>query len=148
MLWGHKYTYIPTKSHKRQSGRHPSEYSTLENTPIGICPWDHLYVRLHNTVTDATKVNNPKVDSTIEYNHACMRGPWKRRQARDSRCTQKFGCATKASTIRPRQYKHDSIEPSSCKSQQGGGDKSQIYPLTMKEIADAYHAHGTLKTLL
>jgi hypothetical protein len=33
------------------------------------------YVRIHNTVADATKINNPKVDSTIEYNHACMRSP-------------------------------------------------------------------------
>jgi hypothetical protein len=54
----------------------------------------------------------------------------------------------KASTIRPRQYKHDSIESSIRKSQQGGGNKSQIYSLTVKKIADAYHAHATLKTLL
>jgi hypothetical protein len=47
----------------------------LENTLIGICPRDHLYVRIHNTVADATKINNPKVDSTIEYTHACMRIP-------------------------------------------------------------------------
>ena len=25
---------------------------------------------------------------------------------------------------------------------------NQIYPLTVKETADAYHAHATLKTLL
>jgi hypothetical protein len=148
MLWGHKYTSIPTKSHKRWSGRHPTEYSTVENTLIGICPRDHLYVRIHNTVADATMVNNPKVDLTIEYNHACMRSPWKRRRARDGRYTQKFGRATKASTIRPRRYKHDSIKPSSRKSQQGGGKKSQIYPLTVKETAYAYHAHATLETLL
>ena len=49
---------------------------------------------------------------------------------------------------RPRRHKHDSIEPSSCKSQQGGGNKSQIYPLTVKETADAYHAHATLEPLL
>ena len=54
----------------------------------------------------------------------------------------------KLSHIRPRRYKHGSIEPSSRKSQQGGGNKSQIYPLTVKETADAYHAHATLKTLL
>ncbi len=54
----------------------------------------------------------------------------------------------KLAHIRPRRYKHDSIEPSSRKSQQGGGNKSQIYPLTVKETADAYHAHVTLKTLL
>ncbi len=48
----------------------------------------------------------------------------------------------------PRQYKYDSIEPSSRKSQQGGGNKSQIYPLIVKETVDAYHAHATLKTLL
>jgi hypothetical protein len=59
-----------------------------------------------------------------------------------------FGRATKVSTIRPRRYKHDSIESSIHKSQQGGGNKSQIYPLTVKEIAGAYHAHATLKTLL
>ena len=102
-------------------------------------------VRIHNTVAHATLVNNSKVNSTIEYIHACMRCPWKRRGARDGQYTQIFGRATKASTIRPRQYKHDSIESSSCKSQQGGGNKSQIYPLTVKEIADAYHAHATLK---
>jgi hypothetical protein len=54
----------------------------------------------------------------------------------------------KASTRRPRRCKHDSIKASIRKSQQGGGNKSQIYPLTVKEIADAYHAHATLKTLL
>ncbi len=54
----------------------------------------------------------------------------------------------KLAQIRPRQYKHDSIESSICKSQQGGGNKSHIYPLTVKEIADAYLAHATLKTFL
>ncbi len=54
----------------------------------------------------------------------------------------------KLAHIRPRRYKHDSIKPSSRKSQQGGGNKSQIYPLTVKETADAYHARATLKTLL
>ena len=54
----------------------------------------------------------------------------------------------KLAHIRPRRHKHGSIEPSSRKSQQGGGNKSQIYPLTVKEIADAYHAHATLKTPL
>ena len=49
---------------------------------------------------------------------------------------------------RPRQYKHDSIELNICKAQQGGGNKSQIYPLTVKETADAYHAHATLEPLL
>ncbi len=53
----------------------------------------------------------------------------------------------KLAQIRPRRYKHDSIESSIHKSQQGGGNKPQIYPLT-KEIADAYHAHATLETLL
>ncbi len=54
----------------------------------------------------------------------------------------------KLAYIRPRRYKHDSIESSIHKSQQGGGNKSQIYPLTVKKTADAYHAHATLKTLL
>jgi hypothetical protein len=54
----------------------------------------------------------------------------------------------KLAHMRPRRYKHDSIKSSICKSQQGGGHKSQIYPLTVKETADAYHAHATLKTLL
>ena len=54
----------------------------------------------------------------------------------------------KLAHIRPRRYEHDSIKSSSRKSQQGGGNKSQIYPLTVKETADAYHAHATLKTLL
>ncbi len=54
----------------------------------------------------------------------------------------------KLAHIRPRQHKHDSSEPSSHTSQQEGGNKSQIYPLTVKETADAYHAHATLKTLL
>ncbi len=54
----------------------------------------------------------------------------------------------KLAQIRPRRYKHDSIKPNIRKSQQGGGNKSQIYPLTVKETADAYHAYATLKTLL
>jgi hypothetical protein len=54
----------------------------------------------------------------------------------------------KLAQIRPRRYKHYSIKSSSHKSQQGGGNKPQIYPLTVKEIADAYHAHATLETLL
>jgi hypothetical protein len=54
----------------------------------------------------------------------------------------------KLAHIRPRQYKHDLIESSIRKSQQGGGNKSQIYPLTVKETADAYHAHATLQKLL
>ncbi len=54
----------------------------------------------------------------------------------------------KLAQIRPRQYKHDSIELSIRKSQQGGGNKPQIYLLTVKAIADAYHAHATLETLL
>ncbi len=54
----------------------------------------------------------------------------------------------KLAHIRPRRYKYDSIESSIHKSQQGGGYTSQIYPLTMKEIADDYHAHVTLETLL
>jgi len=51
----------------------------------------------------------------------------------------------KLAHIRPRRHKHDSSEPSSRKSQQGGGIKSQIYPLTVKETADAYHAHAHSK---
>ncbi len=54
----------------------------------------------------------------------------------------------KLAQIQPRRYKHDSTESSTHKSQQGGRNKSQIYPLTVKETADAYHAHATLKTLL
>ncbi len=54
----------------------------------------------------------------------------------------------KRAHIRPRRHKHDSFEPSSRKSQQGGGNKFQIYPLTVKETAYACHAHATLKTLL
>ncbi len=54
----------------------------------------------------------------------------------------------KLAQIRPRRYKHDSIESSIRKSQEEGGNKPQIYPLTVKEIADAYHAHATLETLL
>ena len=60
----------------------------------------------------------------------------------------KFGHATKAITKRPRQYKHDSIVSSICKSQQRGGNNPKIYPLTVKEIVDAYNAHAKLKTLL
>jgi hypothetical protein len=54
----------------------------------------------------------------------------------------------KLAQIRPRRHKHDSIESSIYKSKQGGGNNSQKYPLTVKEIADAYHAHAALKTLL
>ncbi len=38
----------------------------LEDTLIGICPQDHLYVRIHNTVADVTMVNNPKDNSIID----------------------------------------------------------------------------------
>ncbi len=54
----------------------------------------------------------------------------------------------KLAHIRPRRHTHDSIESSIRKSQQGGVNKSQIYPLTVKETTDAHHAHATLKTLL
>jgi hypothetical protein len=53
-----------------------------------------------------------------------------------------------ATQKRPKRYKHDSDESSICQSQQGGGNKSQIYPLTVKEIVEAYNAHAKLKTLL
>ena len=51
----------------------------------------------------------------------------------------------KLAHIRPRRYKHDSIKSSICKSQQGGGNKPQIYPLTVKEIVEAHNAHAKLK---
>ncbi len=54
----------------------------------------------------------------------------------------------KLAHIRPRRHKHDSSEPSSRKSQQGGGNKSHTYPSTVKETADAYNAHATLEALL
>jgi hypothetical protein len=53
----------------------------------------------------------------------------------------------KAAQKRPRLYKYDSTKSSIHKSQQGGGKKSQIYPLTVKEIVEAYNA-PKLKTLL
>jgi hypothetical protein len=81
-----------------RDGRADTQQSTpLDNTLKRICPRDHLYVWIHNTVADGTMVNNSIVDLTIEYNHACMRRPWKRRRARDSQCAQKLGRATKAS---------------------------------------------------
>jgi hypothetical protein len=59
-----------------RDGHADTQQSTpLDNTLKRICPRDHLYVRIHNTVADATMFNNPKVDLTIEYNHACMRCP-------------------------------------------------------------------------
>ncbi len=59
-----------------RDGRADTQQSTpLDNTLKGICPRDHLYVRIQNTVADATMLYNPKVNSTIEYNHACMRRP-------------------------------------------------------------------------
>jgi hypothetical protein len=83
---------------KRDGWTDTQQSTPLDNSLKGICPRDHLYVQIHNTVADAIKVNNPKVGSTIECTHACMRSPRKRRQARDGRCTQKFGRVTKAST--------------------------------------------------
>ncbi len=74
MLWGHKYMSVPTKSH-RDSRADTQQSTPLDNTLIGICPQDHLYVQMHNTVADAAMFNNPKVDWTIKYNHACMRRP-------------------------------------------------------------------------
>jgi hypothetical protein len=38
MLWGHIYTSIPTISHKRRSGRHPTEYSTGQYSKKGYVP--------------------------------------------------------------------------------------------------------------
>jgi hypothetical protein len=106
-------------------------------------------VRIQNTVADATMVNNPKVNSTTEYNHACIRRPRKRRQTRDGQCTQKVGCATKTSTNRARQYKHDSIESSFfANPSKEEVTNPKIYPLTVTEIVDAYNAHAKLKTLL
>ena len=59
-----------------KDGRVDTQRSTpLNNTLKGICPQDHLYVKIHNTVADVMMVNNTKVNSTIEYNHACMRPP-------------------------------------------------------------------------
>jgi hypothetical protein len=59
-----------------RDGRADTQQSTpLDNTPKGKCPRDHLYVRIQNTVADATMFNNPKADWTIEYNHTCMRRP-------------------------------------------------------------------------
>ncbi len=48
---------------------HIGEYSNRDMSPRSSIRADT------NTVTDATKINNPKVNSTIEYNHACMRSP-------------------------------------------------------------------------
>jgi hypothetical protein len=73
-LWGHKYMSIPTMKISYAMVRLDTQQSaTLNDTLKGICPRDHIYVRIHTTVADATLVNNPKVNSTIEYNHACMR---------------------------------------------------------------------------
>ncbi len=60
---------------KRDGRTDTQQRLPLDNTLKGICPRDNLYVRIHNTVADATKINNPKLDSTIEYAHACMRSP-------------------------------------------------------------------------
>ncbi len=60
---------------KRDGPTDTQQSTPLNNTLKEICPRDHLYVRIHNTVADATKINNPKVNSTIEYTHACMRSP-------------------------------------------------------------------------
>ena len=50
-----------------RDGRVDTQQSTsLNNTLTGICPRDHLHMRIHNTVAGATMVNNPKVNSTIE----------------------------------------------------------------------------------
>ena len=57
----------------RDSQADTKQSTPLNNTLKGICPRDHQYVQIHNTVADATMVNNPKVNLTIEYNHACMR---------------------------------------------------------------------------
>ncbi len=49
----------------RDSRADTQQITPLDNTLTGICPWDHLYVRIYNTVADATIFNNPKVDLTI-----------------------------------------------------------------------------------
>jgi hypothetical protein len=67
-------------------------------------------------------VNNPKVNLTIEYNHACM---WI--HERDGKppemadVLKDLAVPQKAVQKKPRWSKHDSDESSIRKSQQGGG---------------------------
>jgi hypothetical protein len=80
-------------------------------------------VRVHNTVADATMVNNPKVNLTIEYNHACMRVHEREGKPEMADVLKDLVVPQKAAQKRPRQYKHDSDESSIHKSQQRGGSK-------------------------
>jgi hypothetical protein len=84
---------IATISCKRRSRLNIQQSNPPKDTLKGIFPRDHLYARIRNTVADATLVNDLKVNLTNEYNHASMRRPQKRRQARDD-VLKKIGRAT------------------------------------------------------
>ena len=126
MLCGHKYTSIPTISHKRRSGRHPEEYSTERYFLKGICPRDHLNVSIHNTVADVTKINNPRSTRLL----STLMLAWEAHERKDepemADVLKNLVVPQKIAHKRPRRHKHDSIEPSSRKSQQRGGNKSNI----------------------
>ncbi len=92
----------------------------LNDTWKGICPEDHQYVRIHNTVADATMFNKPKVNLTIEYNHACMWVHEREGEPEMTNVLKDLVVPQKASQKRPRRYKHDSDESSIPKSQQRG----------------------------
>ena len=91
-------------------------------------------MRIHNTDEDATLVNDPKVKLTNEYNHASMRHPQKRRQARDGQCTQKLWlCSNEAA-------QKDIDDTNMIQMNQVFANHSKeeaINPLTMKEIVEA-----------
>jgi hypothetical protein len=91
-------------------------------------------VRIHNTVADATLVNNPKVNSTTEYNHACMRRPGKRRRARDGRSTQKSGHATKLAQIDLDNTNMIQLNQVFTNPSKEEAIIPKIYPLTVKRL--------------
>ncbi len=61
---------IPMTKISYETVRLDTQQSTPLNNTIKEYVPEIIYVRIHNPVAQATLVNNPKVNLTIEYNHA------------------------------------------------------------------------------
>jgi hypothetical protein len=94
---------------KRDDRADTQQSTTLDNTLKGICPWDHLFVWIHNTVADATKVNNPKSTRLL----STLMLAWEVHEREDepemADVLKNLVVPQKLAHIRPRRYKHDSI---------------------------------------
>ena len=116
MLWGHKYTSMPTISHRE--GRADTQQSTLHWRILSCGYITQLHMRLRLIIQKSTRPL-----STIML-------AWEAHEREDepemADVLNNLVMSQKLAHIRPRRHKHDSSEPSSRKSQQGGGNKSNI----------------------